>query len=85
MNTVKILHLADMHIGAAYSFLGNNADRRRFETLVTFENIIDLANQHNVDIIAIAGDLFDSNDIESTFTTAVLQKIAAVPHIKVVY
>lgn len=85
MNTVKILHLADMHIGAAYSFLGNNADRRRFETLVTFENIIDLANQHNVDIIAIAGDLFDSNDIESTFTTAVLQKIAAVPQIKVVY
>ena len=85
MNTVKILHLADMHIGAAHSFLGANAEKRRFETLVTFENIINLANQKKADIIAIAGDLFDSNDIEVTFFNSVLQKIATVPHIKVVY
>ena len=85
MNTVKILHLADMHIGAAHSFLGANAEKRRFETLVTFENIINLANQKKVDIIAIAGDFFDSNDIEVTFFNSVLQKIATVPHIKVVY
>ena len=85
MNSVKILHLADMHIGMSCSYLGTAADKRRFETLVTFENIIDLAATNNVDIIAIAGDLFDSNDIENTFFDSVFAKIASVPQIKVVY
>ena len=39
MNSVKILHCADIHIGAAESFLKTNADSRRIETLLTFENI----------------------------------------------
>ncbi|MBR6533619.1 MAG: DNA repair exonuclease [Clostridia bacterium] len=85
MNSVKILHTADIHIGAADAFLGANADSRRFETLLTFENIIDLATQNDVDIIAIAGDLFDSEKPQDTFINAVFKKIAAVPQIKVVY
>jgi hypothetical protein len=43
MSTLKILHCADIHIGAAESFLGNLADSRRYETLLTFERIVDLA------------------------------------------
>ena len=85
MNSVKILHMADMHIGMSCSFLGASADKRRFETLVTFENIIDLGAKNNVDIIAIAGDLFDSNDIENVFFESVFSKIATVPQIKVIY
>ncbi len=85
MNSIKILHCADIHIGAANSALGFGADTRRFETLVTFENIIDLAAQNNVDIIAIAGDLFDTPNPESTFVNSVFSKIASVPQIKVVY
>ncbi len=85
MNTVKILHCADIHIGAAESFLGLSADKRRFETLVTFEKIIDLALEKNVAIIALAGDLFDSNRIEPRFVDAVFAKIAAAAPIKVVY
>ena len=40
MKSVKILHCADIHIGAAESFLKNNAESRRIETLLTFEKII---------------------------------------------
>lgn len=85
MNTVKILHTADIHIGAAAGFLGANADLRRFETLVTFEKIIDTALENRVQLIALAGDLFDSNRIEERFITAVFDKIASAAPLKVVF
>lgn len=85
MKSVKILHCADIHIGAADSFLGANADNRRFETLITFENIMDLAVSENVQLVAIAGDLFDSENIDLAFSKPVINKIRAIAPIKVVY
>ncbi len=85
MNSIKILHTADIHIGAAESFLGISADTRRYETLLTFERILDLGVSHGVQIIAIAGDLFDSNRIEERFIEAVFNKISSVAPIKVVF
>ncbi len=85
MKTVKILHTADIHIGAAESFLGISADTRRYETLMTFERILDLGLENGVELILIAGDLFDSNRIEERFTEAVLNKISSVAPIKVVF
>ncbi len=85
MNSVKILHTADLHIGARDAFLGKAAEKRRFEALLTFEKIIDLAQENNVKILAIAGDLFDSNDIQKEFIVGVLNKIAANPEIKVIF
>lgn len=85
MKTVKILHCADIHIGAAESFLGANAEARRYETLITFERIVDLAAESGVQVIAVAGDLFDSNRIEQRFVEAVLNKIRQAKPIKVVF
>ena len=85
MNTVKILHCADIHIGAAESFLGAAAGNRRYETLLTFERIIDTAAAEGVRIIAAAGDIFDSNAVEEGLANAVFEKIASVPEIKVVF
>ncbi len=85
MNTVKILHCADLHIGANVSFLGEKAEGRRREILLTFENIVDLCVTERVDVLLIAGDLFDSSNIESSFAEAVFNKIKSVPQLKVVY
>lgn len=85
MSSVKILHCADIHIGAVESFLGPLAESRRYETLLTFEKIIDTAVQNSVNIVLIAGDLFDSNDIPLSFVDKVFEKIASAPEIKVVY
>ncbi len=84
MENIKILHTADIHIGVAESFLGKDAKTRQFETLITFERIVDLAVKENVKVIAIAGDTFNSNDVEPRFIEATLNKIAANGDIKVV-
>lgn len=85
MSSIKILHCADIHIGAADAFLGSTADSRMFETLITFENIIDLAVQNEVQLLTIAGDLFDAPTPDAAFVNPVLSKIASAPHLKVVY
>ncbi len=85
MNTLKILHCADVHIGAAESFLGAGSDARRYETLMTFERIVDLAISRRVKLVAIAGDLFDCNTVEQRFAEAVLAKIAEASDIKFIF
>lgn len=85
MQSVKILHCADLHIGALESFLGASALERRFETLLTFEKIINTAKDNGVNILLIAGDLFDSNDIEPVFVDRVIEGFCSIPEIKIVY
>ncbi|MGI6279257.1 MAG: metallophosphoesterase family protein [Acutalibacteraceae bacterium] len=85
MQTVKILHCADIHIGAAESFLGSAAEQRRIEALLTFEKIIDLCIEKNVQVLAIAGDLFDSNLTENSLAEPVFEKIATAPNLKVIF
>ena len=85
MNSVKILHCADLHIGAAGSFLGAAAAKRQFETLMTFERIVDLAVREAVGIVLIAGDLFDSNRVAEELVAPVFDKIAATPRIRFVF
>ena len=85
MDSVKILHCADIHIGAAENFLSTRAESRRAETLITFEKIINLARESAVDILLIAGDLFNSNKIEKSLIDRVFECFASVPNIKIVY
>ena len=85
MNSVKILHCADIHIGAAKSSLGALSESRRAETLITFEKIINLAKENSVDVLLIAGDLFNSNQVDRAFCDRVFDCFAAIPDIKIVY
>lgn len=85
MNSVKILHCADLHIGALETSLGTLASSRQAETLITFEKIVELARESQVDIILIAGDLFNSNNVDKTFCDTVFERIANIPDISVVY
>lgn len=85
MSNVKILHCADIHIGSSESFLGEKATARRYETLLTFERIVDAALSNKVEVVAMAGDIFDSNSVENSFFDAVLNKIASAPSVKFVF
>ncbi len=85
MNTVKILHCADLHIGAKESFLEEKAELRRREIILTFEKIVDLAVENSVDLLLIAGDLFDSNNIPTSLIEPILNKIQTAHKLRVVY
>lgn len=66
MNSIKLLHTADIHIGARESYLDAVSAERRTETLLTFENTVRIARENGVRLFLIAGDAFDSNRIESS-------------------
>jgi DNA repair protein SbcD/Mre11 len=68
---IKLLHTSDLHLGSKFRLLGKNAERYRRQLVKTFEKIVDIAIQNNVDIFMIAGDLFDK-PTASTYDTASL-------------
>jgi DNA repair exonuclease SbcCD nuclease subunit len=57
---LKILHTGDVHFGAKLAWLGARGQEQRRKTLETFGKIIDLAINARIDLLLIAGDLFDS-------------------------
>jgi exonuclease SbcD len=58
---LKILHTADIHLGAKFSGLGNKGASQREQLRTTFKNVIATAINERVNIVLIAGDLFDAN------------------------
>jgi exonuclease SbcD len=57
----RLLHMADVHLGARHSDLGPAAAEQRERQFAAFERAIELALAERVDLVLIAGDLFDSN------------------------
>ena len=58
---LRLLHTADVHLGARHADLGEAAAAQRERQFAAFRATIDLAIAEHVDIVLIAGDLFDSN------------------------
>jgi DNA repair protein SbcD/Mre11 len=58
---LRLLHTADVHLGARHDDLGEAAAAQRERQFAAFKATIDLAISEKVDILLIAGDLFDSN------------------------
>src|SRR6185369_5200675 len=56
-----LLHTADVHLGARHADLGDRASAQRERQFAAFVATIDLAIAEQVDLVLIAGDLFDSN------------------------
>jgi DNA repair exonuclease SbcCD nuclease subunit len=72
----KILHTADLHLGARLPGLGRSGDRVRSALKSALTAIIDLAIHEKVDAVIIAGDLFDSNQVSSSLIRFALGEIA---------
>ncbi|MBP7321281.1 MAG: metallophosphoesterase [Lachnospiraceae bacterium] len=65
---MKIIHCADLHLDSRMEthFTSEQAKIRRMEMLATFEDMVDYGLEHQVELILIAGDLFDSNQENSS-------------------
>lgn len=58
---LRVLHTADIHLGARHTDLGEQATAQRERQFEAFGRTIDLAISEKVDLFLVAGDLFDSN------------------------
>jgi hypothetical protein len=58
---LRLLHTADVHLGARHTDLGERAAVLRERQFAAFRTSVELAIAEKVDIFLIAGDLFDSN------------------------
>ena len=58
---LRLLHTADVHLGARHADLGDAAAAQRERQFAAFRASVDLALAEKVDIFLVAGDLFDNN------------------------
>lgn len=73
---VKILHLADCHLGAPISGLSSGLSSvRRQQFLTAFSDALNYGAENSVQIVLIAGDLFD-NETASPSTLSRLNSFA---------
>jgi DNA repair exonuclease SbcCD nuclease subunit len=74
---VKFLHTADWHLGMKYSQLQDKADKARQIRIGSIRKLLDQAQY--VDFILVAGDLFDSNDVDKRLLNAVSEIFQKTP------
>lgn len=58
---IKLFHTADIHLGAKFLNIGDKGKEQRDQIKASFQKLILQAITEKVDIVLIAGDLFDSN------------------------
>jgi exonuclease SbcD len=58
---LRIIHTGDVHLGARHDDLGEQAAAQRERQFAAFVATVDLAIAEKVDLVLVAGDLFDSN------------------------
>ena len=64
---MKIIHTADWQIGKQFANIkGDIAAFLREARFEVIKTIVSLANEHKVDAILVAGDVFDANEVSDT-------------------
>lgn len=76
MDTVKILHCADLHFDTSFSGLTSSEkqEERKEDLRETFGEIINIVKMENIPILLIAGDLFDNERVMRTTIDYLLNK-----------
>lgn len=74
----KLLHTADIHLGAPFRNLGEKGKEVRRALKETFSSLLNLAKAEKADLIIIAGDLFDSNRVPTDLVDFVVAEIGKV-------
>ncbi len=80
---MKLLHIADIHLGIKALGFGDRADDLRCRIQTAFENSLQIAAERTCDVVLVAGDLFDSNRVGQrtlhAATSALQDLLAAAP------
>jgi DNA repair exonuclease SbcCD nuclease subunit len=57
---IRLLHVADVHLGARFAGLGPRGAEQREQLRRTFARCVDVALERGCHLVLVAGDLFDS-------------------------
>ena len=84
---MKIIHCSDLHLDSKIETNLNKekARERKDEILITFERMVEYAKQNQVQIIIIAGDMFDKKSISVKAKKIVKNAIFTNPEIDFIY
>ena len=84
---MRILHCADIHLDATIesTLPIEKAQKRRQEVLYSFLQLFAYAEEHQVDVILAAGDLFDSDYISPSAMASVIAAVEGHPDIDFLY
>lgn len=76
MAEIKILHCADFHLGSPMTSVPECANIRRDELLTSLCAVVDLCLAENVQVLLIAGDLFDSPYVSDEICRVVQKQLS---------
>jgi len=71
---LRLLHTADVHLGAPYRILGSRGGEQRHQLVETFRRIVQLAIDERVEALIVAGDLFDGPNPSDALVNEVLDQ-----------
>lgn len=81
---MRLLHIADIHLGHPFRWLGPERGRRRRQELRdSLTRVLDLAREHRVDALCIAGDLFEIENTPPSVGEALRATFASYPDVPI--
>lgn len=85
--SVSFIHMGDTHFGKNFRF-GNKSDvygkDKRADIWLTFEKIIATAEKNRIDLLLVAGDLFDSQEADIDDILRVSRAFRSLTHTQVI-
>jgi len=84
---MRIIHCADLHLESSLKSIltGDKSKERRDELLHNFDRLVDYANDNSVDIILVAGDIFDNGKRRKTAIRHIIDLVKENPDIDFVF
>ncbi len=76
---MKFVHCADVHIGMEFALNRLRSRQRKAEILQSFLRIVEYCRDEEVDILLIAGDLFDSENVEEAAVQQIKDAFSTIP------
>lgn len=84
---MKLIHCADLHLDSKMesNLTKEQAKERKAEILLTYCQMVDYAKKNDVNVIMIAGDMFDTKKVTKRTRNVVLDSIVSNPEIDFLY
>ncbi|MBO1264707.1 metallophosphoesterase [Proteiniclasticum sp. SCR006] len=79
MNEIRLMHVADVHLGSEVATVPEKQEARKKELLRTFRRITQLCKEEKMDLLLIAGDLFEGANVDPQIAASVKTYLAEVP------